>query len=171
MIAVPLVLALLGADRASARALVWEQMAVDWIASTGTVHDLEDVLPRRQALLVRALGCEHSGCRELARDELVRQGEAAWTAIAWGLRSRDPEVRSACRKLAARLFACSRCAGTGEVDEETGTLAKRPHSRTRYWITCPDCKGTGDLRYRTRRVKVGDDFETILIPVDFFAGD
>lgn len=126
----------------------FSRVQVEWIASTGTVHNLEDVLPRRQALLLRQLDCDHWECRELARDELASLETDALDTLCWGTRLKRPEVVQQSERLIDLLCVCDECGGTGVCSTCWG-LAKFTCKAECDWSRrCMKCKGAIDLRYR-----------------------
>lgn len=128
----------------------FDRIQIEWIASTKTVTNLEHVLPQNHAFLIRSLGCEHYGCRVLAREELSRLKFEAFDALVWGTRVNDFEISSASLLLLNQLYICPHCDGSGEVsvpdmpqipdgdDWDDGGPVNR---------TCLHCTGTGDTRY------------------------
>jgi hypothetical protein len=164
MTTIPLILALLAADRPQARSMALAEAQVDFVALTRTVHDLEQVLPRRQAMLIRQLGCEHADCRTMAREELELMDSGAHVALAWGTHARDPEVRATCRRLLDRLYRCSTCGGRGEVDLNAGRKTYGMPAFT-YVEQCSTCHGSGDPRFRVEYVDVGhNDYVAVRVP-------
>lgn len=104
-----------------AQSLELERIEVEFQAAARTVINLEEVIPREQAELVRLLGLAAPGMepglqhriRQLARAELARQGTAASLALAWGEHHRDREIALACWALRQRLYLCGHCGGSG----------------------------------------------------------
>jgi hypothetical protein len=123
-------------DEVAVRGLEWDRVQVEWIAAATRVRALEDVLPRRHAVLVRQLGNPDYEVRWLATGELARMGRDASEALAWGLRVRDPEVRDRAGRLRERLYRrpepCHSCGGTGEDRGDDDPDAP-----------CPICGGRG----------------------------
>lgn len=156
-----LLVCLLGQAPPIVQDMEFKRIQIEWIASTKTVGNLEHVLPWRQALLIRSLGCEHGDCRALARDELSRLGHEAFDALVWGTRMKDREIAYVSTALLNCLYLCSDCNGLGEVDV--------PPAKEVGWIlgdqefeddeggwggggirTCQQCDGTGDARYNVK---------------------
>jgi hypothetical protein len=146
--------ALAQATRAEVADLEFTRVGVEWIAATGVVHDFSQVLPERQALLLRSLGCEHYGCRTLARDELAGMGRAAGVALCWGMRAKDFGIAAECRALYGRLCRCRKCDGVGRI----------PYGVGDYTSTCEDCGGLGDLRLEKRWA----EGEEVVVPAELF---
>lgn len=142
------------ATRSEVADLEFSRAQVEWIASSGRVRDLEQALPRRQALLLRSLGCEHGHCRELAREELEGMGRGAAEALCWGMRTRDPAIVETCKTLYGRLCRCKACDGTGRIYYGVGD----------YTAPCEDCGGLGDLRLEKRWTDDG----WVVVPADLF---
>lgn len=149
---IPLLLATLGfGEMGRVRDLEFTRIEIEWVASTGTVRDLNKVLPRRQADLIRQLNCDHYTCRRLAFDELSRMGDEAIPALCWGLRIKSAEVQDACKRLLSPLFLCRNCDGTGECQGCKGLPVGDPDAcpfQCDWSRRCRTCDGAGDLRLR-----------------------
>lgn len=122
-------------SRAEAADLEFRRIQVEWMADSGAIHDFDQVLGRREAALLRSLGCEHGNCREVAEDTLAGMGNRAADAIFWGIRAKDPDVAQRCRRLMARLFSCRACAGRPVTLDGDGFLVWR----------CGTCLGAGSF--------------------------
>lgn len=161
--------ALLLIDPAAAE---FRRLQVDWIAIAMKPGDLEAVLPREQAELIRLLGDPRHLVRTLAREELARRGDAVHEALCWGMRARDPNVAHECRLLRERLFACPACDGDGVCRACTpATNRYRDHcpGGCDWDRHCRRCDGTGDTRYlRARRVDDWGEVFEVLVPKDLF---
>lgn len=127
-----------------ARDLEFERITVAWIASTTRVPSLESVIPRHHAELVRLLGDPRHLVRELAADRLAGMGHAASTALAWGMRVRDPEIVRASMRLRDRLYWCPACNGSGKCSDRRVVGNGEVYSRS---YPCHTCQGSGDIRY------------------------
>lgn len=133
-----LILAFLSAGPRSFAEMAMARAEIDSIANFGGVHNYEEVLPWRQALLIRQLGCGRYSCRALARDELTGMGHEAFEALCWGYRSRDPEIRDAAGGLLERLYDCPRGCPRWfyRGDNDYGIM----------WdYGCLKCRGTGSI--------------------------
>jgi hypothetical protein len=123
--------------------LIFARAQEDWLYRTRRFHDLDHVLPTRDARLVRRLGCARWECREDAEADLATQGDKAARAILWGCKVRDPEIRDRCARLWDRLFRCERCNGAGQIKTRT-------EWGDDWWSGCERCGGSGDFRYEMR---------------------
>lgn len=133
------------------RELEWERLQVDWIAETGTVKSLEDVLTTHEAELVRLLGDPRYAVRALARDELRRMGRDASLALAWGARLKDQEISSTSRLLRELLYVCRRCEGTGKCPCDHGKNHELRCGDGCSWNGyCVVCEGSGDVRWEMK---------------------
>lgn len=92
----------------------------DFILEAFKVERLNDVLPNRQVRWLKMLGCNHYLCREEAAQSLLEHDSIS--AILWGFRSTDAEVKARCRILLQEKYVCIECGGSG---------------------ICVICKGTG----------------------------
>lgn len=133
------------------RELEWERLQVEWIASTETVTSLEDVMPTRQAELVRLLGDKRYVVRLLASEELQRQGKQASGALAWGMRCKDREIADAAGQLRGLLYVCQHCMGGGIcpacVATRDGEWPRPDCPENCAWPwACVVCSGSGDVR-------------------------
>ncbi len=118
---------------------VFDQIQVDWIADTGTVKNLEQVMNKPLAELIRLLGDDRAAVRRLAIRELYLQGDTIADALYWGARTDNPQIVHECRLLISALFVCHTCEGCGKF---------RPDPKDDKWAEdCKTCSGTGDLRY------------------------
>lgn len=151
-----------------AKQLKWEEIQVDWIASCGRVHNLDHVLPWKQASLIRCLGNPDYDCRAVAWDDLEEMGQGAFTALCWGTRNRDPEIRFRCIKLINRLYLCTRCNGLGKVRMSNGKEVGWDEECEVYYNDCPECTGSGDLRWHVKTEWTFDGQKKEILPVDFF---
>lgn len=142
------------ATKAEVADLEFTRIQIEWIAATGVVRDFEQVLPRRQAMLLRSLGCEHHNCRTLARDELEDMEHDASMALCWGMRAKDPAIAMACRTLYGRLCRCNECNGSGQVYIKYSD----------YWTRCVVCGGLGDHRLVKRLIEGGE----VVMPAELF---
>lgn len=136
--------------------------------------NLEQVLPLYEAHLIRLLGNDDGLVRDLAAEKLRSMGRAASAALAWGMRSKDPEIKSRATGLRDLLYLCPRCKGTGQCPACHGEGDKyipRPDGKGWIFLRCPDncnyyshciaCGGSGDLRWRW-------DIDGTLIPANLF---
>jgi hypothetical protein len=101
------------------------------------VHNLHDVLPTKQVMLIHNLGCGRYECRELATEILSEPTPKNLRAVVWGSHHKDAEIASRCESLLNKMLPCSHCLGTGrcpEPDKEPlskygGTGCKSCHER------------------------------------------
>ena len=147
----------------------WDRTQIDFVAETRTVRNLEQVLPRRQAELLRLLDSNNYTVRGLAQAEIVRMGDKAHEMLCWGCRVDKPSISELCKLLLAKLFWCPACLGRGEclacvVDAE-GYLNYCPNDCDHYG-RCVECDGAGDIRYR--RTGLWDDGDELFEEKDYF---
>ncbi len=147
-----------------ARDLQFEEIQVDTVISMCHVDSFQDVLPDRDAWLVRLLGDERYVVRDLAGAELARRGRAASVALAWGCREKNTWISGPARRLRDAMFACPACEASRRCDA------------CRWWppgFECPAgcgvdpgpcfaCDGTGDLRFKY-------SLNWMIVPRDVFA--
>jgi hypothetical protein len=139
--------ACLGLDpKASLDDMEFAKAQIEMIASYGGVWRLDQALPRRQALLIRQLGCNNGGCRELAAEDLSAMKMDAFEALTWGTLCRDPAIVESCLRLLRPCYTCRTCCGEGRVQNKI-------YGDKVYRDMCPECQGSGDMRF------VGEDME------------
>ena len=69
--------------------------------------------PAKFDSLITLLGDPCHRCRERATAELFEESRADSRWIFWGMRHRDPEVRTRATSILRRLNPCKACRGTG----------------------------------------------------------
>ncbi len=126
----------------------FERIQIEWIAEQRTVHSLDEVLPWREAALIRQLDNNDPECRLLVEDELYRMGPKALTALLWGKRlNKKPHIVHMCNLLLGELYICPKC----------------KKDRNYY---CSECDGTRDMRYHKIYDPVTDDI--LIVPKNLF---
>ncbi len=154
--------------------LEFERAQIDWMADAKVVRDLDQVLDRDHASLIRLLGDDRSVVRQLAADELSRRGQSANAALCWGLRSNNATIRDESARVRRRLFLCQACGGTGECAacEYLPYRFSNPSpcpDRCGWFGLCVWC-GLGDTRFRGT-MKWSDELQStvvMLVPEPFF---
>jgi hypothetical protein len=119
----------------------FDMIQVDWIADTGTVKNMEQVINTPAAQLIRLLGDDRYAVRRLAIREIRFLGEDAFDALCWGRRVNDKAIAHACQLLIDELFMCPECEGEGEIKVGDSKI-DNPWDHE----SCKACGGTGDLR-------------------------
>lgn len=132
-----------------------KQAEIEFMAQTGLAYNLEDFVPRKQAILIRQLGCPEFECRELHTQTLADMGQGVFEALVWGTRMKDAEIVTRCRILLRKLYVCPLCKGSGQievrgvVEYDEGALIEADEDEmadVTYTKMCSACDGTGDGR-------------------------
>jgi hypothetical protein len=111
------------------QALIGFRLAVEsFIHGTGRVHDLDQILPRSHARIVRRLGCEHFECRADAERDLAGLDMIGFRAVVWGRWSTDAEIANRCDRL-MNYLVCPSCDGTDRCPDRIDEMG---------W--CNECK-------------------------------
>ena len=79
------------------------------------VHDLDRVLPHRNAQILRVLGSREYAARELAYQDLMALGDGpeALRTVLWGTFAKDMHVATYCQAYLEAAFVCGACQGSG----------------------------------------------------------
>jgi hypothetical protein len=140
---------LLGAMTLAPKDILFAQVQESWVKDATVVYNLDQVLPVRQAYLIRRLGDGHRDCRDVAEAQLQLLGDDALRASAWGMMMRDPEVSMRSRRLYNRFLRCPRCEGDGMCHACNGqSNIQKPCPRNcGVEFYCTYCKGSKSVRY------------------------
>lgn len=115
----------------------------EFVRATGTIHDLDQVIPSVDARMIRRLGCEHFDCREAASKDIAAEGPRMFKALVWGGWHKDAEIASRCDLLMDLLThkPCQRCSGTGQCREYADAQCYTCVYSRDYEGFCHECKG------------------------------
>lgn len=146
--------AILGLDPVATPAdMEFTRVRIEQVAARKGVWEMDHALPQGHATLIRQLGHRRQACRERAAEALAALGMDAFEALTWGTLQKDAAIATTSRRLLRACYRCRGCAGGGEVENEVyGDCVDMQ--------TCPDCLGSGDVRF------VGED----MIPRVVFPG-
>ena len=112
-------------------------------------HDLNQVLPARDATLIRLLAEDKGEYRQFAQELLIERSDSAFDTLCWGTHYKPSlEVRETCKRLRNRLYICRDCSGTGLCPQCRGKEEISCNFCDRDLRHCKTCRGEPNLKLK-----------------------